>query len=539
MTAALRAQSHGLSALIVEKTFKIGGSTCYSGGGLWVPCHGLPGAPPDDLQDALVYMEALVGDVGSASTRERKLAFLENGPKMLGFLQESGLEFVPSGTYPDYYPNVKGGKAGGRCIEPNIFDMNTVPKYWREKMNINPQSPVPAILTYEAAKIYRMATSLQGIGIVFRAMVWNKVVDALTRRRRVTMGISLVAQLLNQCIQRDISIWTNSPMRSLISDSNGAITGAIVSRKGENVSITAKKGVLLAAGGFARNLEMRKKYQEHPITTEWSVTPPEDKGDAITAAMDIGAETALMDDSWWGPTMVNPRTKVASWCQFERAFPHSIVVDSAGNRFTNEAQSYTTFGQDMYARNRTTPAIPAFLIMDAQFRKRYIMAGAPAGSKPPKKQVNDGVVVTAPSLAELASKVGIDSDGLAKTVSRVNGFVETGVDEDFNRGGSVYDQFFGDPAAAYKRNPNLGTIAKGPFYAIKLFPGDLGTKGGVLTDVHARALRPDGSVIENLYAVGNTSASVMGRTYAGAGSTLGPALTFAYVAMNHIAATRA
>lgn len=231
--------------------------------------------------------------------------------------------------------------------------------------------------------------------------------------------------------------------------------------------------------------------------------------------------------------MIDPSNGRPMWCQFERGLPHSIVVDKAGNRFTNESQSYTTFCHDQYKRNRTTSAIPAFLIIDQRHRSQYLLSALPPGALP-KKVLDSGYIVKANTLGELGQKLGIDVEGLEKTVKRFNGFVAKGVDDDYNRGGNAYDAFFGDPAPKYSKNPAIGTIEKPPFYAVKLFPGDLGTKGGVLTDEFARALKPDGSVIPGLYAFGNTSASVMGREYCGAGSTLGPALTFAYIAANHI-----
>lgn len=233
----------------------------------------------------------------------------------------------------------------------------------------------------------------------------------------------------------------------------------------------------------------------------------------------------------WGPVIVDKTTKKVNWCQFERAQPHSIVVDKAGNRFTDEAQAYTTFVHDQYERQKTTPAVPAYLIIDSRHRKRYPLAGLMPGSTP-QKALDAGLLTKANTLKELADKLGVDPEGLSRTITRFNAMVLRGVDEDYGRGGSAYDHFSGDPK--YKPNPNMGTIEKAPFYAAEIWPGDLGTKGGVLTDEFARALRDDGSVIEGLYAAGNCSASVMGREYCGSGSTLGPALTFAYVAVNHM-----
>lgn len=536
LVAALRAKSLNFNPLIIEKSSLIGGSTCYSGGGLWVPGNGLHPGVQDSVDEALLYMETLINPnyTGPASTRGRKLAFLENAPKMMKFLAGEGFNWVPSRGYPDYYPNLPGGKAGGRSIEGRMFDVNKLGK-WKNKLNYNPQMPKVSVpmYTFEAAKVFRAGSSWDGLLQVLEVFGWRKIPQVVMGRRPITMGATLVGQLLYLNLQRQVPIWTEASLKEIVLR-DGKVTGAVIVKDGKDVVIEAPKGVLLGAGGFARNKAMREKYQEHPITNEWTSTPPHDLGEAITAAMKIGAATDLLDDSWWGPTIMNQSNGFVMWTQYERAFPHSIVVDKAGNRFTNEAQSYTTFCHDQYKRNRTTSAIPAFMIMDQQHRKRYLLAGMMPG-KVPQKVLDSGLVVKADTLEALAKKLGIDAEGLKKTVQRFNGMVAKGVDEDYKRGANAYDVFFGDPGSKYKKNPCLGTIEKPPFYACKIVPGDLGTKGGVVTDEQARVLKGDGNVIPNLYAFGNTSASVMGREYCGAGSTLGPALTFAYVAVNSIA----
>jgi succinate dehydrogenase/fumarate reductase flavoprotein subunit len=265
------------------------------------------------------------------------------------------------------------------------------------------------------------------------------------------------------------------------------------------------------------------------------LTPPGDQGDAVSAAMEIGARMELLDDAWWFPSTINPTTGKVLGCMVDRALPHSIVVDKAGKRFADEAESYTSFCQAQYKRNKITPAIPGWLIADSQHRKRYMLAEVMPG-KVPQEALDSGLIVKADTLPELAEKLKIDPQGLKETVERFNTMALKGVDEDYGRGSNAYDNFFGDPKQ--KPNVNLGTIEKAPFFAINIYPGDLGTKGGVLTDQFARAIGKDGSVIPNLYAMGNTSASVMGRCYPGAGSTLGPAMTFGYIAVNDIAERR-
>jgi 3-oxosteroid 1-dehydrogenase len=498
---------------------------------VWIPNNGLHPGVGDSIEEALKYMEAIIGDAGPASTPERKLSFLENGPKMVKYLASEGFKWVPSLGYPDYEPDLPGGKAGGRSIEGEVFNINSLGK-WKNRLNLNPDQPIIPMHTYEFMAVTLAATgSLNSITAVAKVLGWRAgLAGTLIGRKNSAMGVSLVGQLLGLCAQKNIKIWTDSPMKQMLTD-NGKVIGAVVEKNGQKQNVEAK-AVILAAGGFAHNGDMRKRYQEAPVSGDWSSTPPADQGDAVLAAMEIGAKMELLDDAWWFPSFIHPTTRQVLPCMQDRALPHSIVVDRAGKRFTDEAQSYTTFCQDQYKRNRTTPAIPAWLIIDSRHRKRYMLAGLMPG-KVSQKTLDTGLIVKADSLQELAETIKIDPHGLKETVERFNTMAVKGVDEDYHRGSNAYDNFFGDPKQ--KPNVNLGTIEKPPFYATNVYPGDLGTKGGVLTDQFARAIGQDGSAIPNLYAVGNTSASVMGRCYPGSGSTLGPALTFGYIAVNDIA----
>jgi succinate dehydrogenase/fumarate reductase flavoprotein subunit len=531
LAAALRCKHHGLEPLIIEKTSKIGGSSCYSGGGLWIPNNGMHPGVTDSIPEALRYMEAAIGDAGPASSKERRLAFLENGPKMVQFLANAGFKWHPSLGYPDYEPELPGGKGGGRSIEGEVFDINKLGE-WKDKLNLHPAMTTPVPLhTNEYTTIgLAPARYIPGIMLAAKVFGWRGFFKGkLLGRKNACMGTSLVGQLLHLCLGKKVNVWTNSPMKELFVK-DGKVVGALIEKDGQRQMVKAKS-VILAAGGFAHNSEMRKKYQEAPITGDWTSTPPGDTGDAVSAAMAIGARMELLDAAWWFPSIIHPRTGEVIACMQERALPHTIIVDSAGKRFANEAESYTSLGQAQYVRNRTTPAIPAFMILDSNHRSKYMVAGIRPG-KVPQQDLDSGLIVQANTLSELAKKLEIDPEGLTESVGRFNGMAKQGVDEDYGKGKSVYDQFFGDPRYP---NKNVGAIDKPPFYAVKLYPGDLGTKGGVLTDDYARAISNDGTIIPNLYAVGNTSASVMGRTYPGAGSTLGPALTFGYIAVNHIA----
>jgi succinate dehydrogenase/fumarate reductase flavoprotein subunit len=531
LTAALRAKSLGLSPLVVEKSSHIGGTTSYSGGGLWVPNSGLHPNNNDSFDDALKYMEAIIGDNdGPASTRERKVAFLEEGPKMVQFLAKEGFEWLPSTGYPDYFPLSPGGKVSGRSIEGNLFNLNRLGE-WKEKMRMGVRVPSLPLYTYEGAKLFQWKSSWIGLITAMKVVYWRKKRHMWMGKDPVTKGESLIGQLLRMNVEKDIPIWLDAPLTQLI-ERNGAVTGAIVEKDGKEVHVHPKRGIILAAGGFSRSNSMREEHHGRPFTAAWSLCAPTDTGEVINAAVSVGAATSLMDDAWWGPTVLDPTSGKVTWMQFERCLPHSMIVDKDGKRFTNEAQSYTALIKDQFRRSRTTCAIPAYFILDSRHRRRYVLAGLMPG-KVPQAALDSGMVVEANSLKELAQKLSINPAGLEATASRFNGMVATGVDEDFGRGGSPYDTWFGDPK--YKPNPTLGTIERAPFYGARIVPSDLGTKGGVLTDEYARALRDDGSVIRGLYAVGNTSATVMGRHYIGAGSTLGPALAFAFIAANHVA----
>lgn len=533
LTAALRAKSHNLNPLVIEKTSHVGGTTAYSGGGLWVPNSGLhPRTASDSFDEALKYMQATI-DVQptKSSSLARKKAFLENGPKMVKFLANEGFKWQPSLGYPDYYPFIEGGKVTGRSIEGKVFDLKKLGD-WQDKIRMTTRRPLIPSYTFEAGDLYRSRSGawkpfLTAANIVGLRMGLRKLMGQFP----VTLGMSLVGQLLHLCLKKKIPILLDSGLKELVVK-DGIVVGAVVTQDGKDVVVKAKRGVILAAGGFSRNRSMRQENQEAPAAASKTLTSPEDMGDAISAAVGVGAATELMDEAWWGATVVdkdgNPR-----WFHFERALPHSIIVDQQGNRFLNEAEPYTRLIHNLFAHHKKTgSAIPAFFISDSSHRGKYIFSGLMPG-KPPKSAIDSGLIVEAETLEDLADKLGIDRNRLQATTDRFNTMAKAGTDEDFQRGNSPYDQFLGDPSCT--PNPNMGTISKAPFYGAKLVPGDLGTKGGVLTDDHARALKDDGSIIEGLYAVGNSSAAVMGKEYVGAGSTLGPALAFAYVAADHVA----
>lgn len=532
LLAALRCHHHGLRPLIVEKSDKIGGAAAYSGGCVWVPNNHLQHeyAVQDSPDLALHYLDTLIGDVGPASSPQRRQAFVDNAPRMAKFLGDIGFKWQLGHTYPDYHPDVPGGLAAGRTLEGKVFDLKKLGKA-RKQVNRHPGPPNPPVYSFQAARLARCGSSLADFAFTVKILLrWLR--HALMGRDPVTLGMSLVGQmlLLNQAKKTDI--WLQAPLRTLLKNPDGSICGAVISKDGKDVHIRSKHGVLLAAGGFAKNKSMRHRFQPRPLDTEWSSVPSNDTGDAVQAGIQANAQTALMDEAWWGPTIMIPGygPYFTTW---DRALPHSICVDHSGQRFMNEAQSYVDAGRIQFQRNAVAKAIPAWLIIDATFQRRYSLAMLPPFVEP-KAAVKSGLFIKATTVDDLARQTGVDAAGLAQTLARFNALARAGKDDDFGRGASAFDRYFGDPAHA--PNPNLGAVETPPFYAVRLYPGDLGTKGGLLTDEFARVVDAQGRPIRGLYASGNTSASVMGRRYPGAGATLGPAMTFSYVGVDHMAA---
>lgn len=528
MTTALAVKESGKEPLVIESTELYGGSSAMSGGGLWIPNNPVmrEAGVDDSYEKARTYMDTVIGDVGPASSPERRDAFLRSGPEMVSFLRGLGMRFVYARGYSDYYPEKPGGTPIGRGIEGERWNVKKLGPWATKVRGLIPM----AAHTSEVAAINLSFRSLKGFLTAANVIGVQTILPLLIGQKKVGLGNSLMGQMLHLALQRDIPVWLSSPLVELITE-NGAVVGGVVDKEGKRMRMGARQGVMLAAGGFAQNDEMRQKYHPHPITTQWTSANPGDIGTALQAGVEVGAALALMDDAWWGPSVINPNG-AAGFLLAERSLPHGFIVDVGGERFMNESESYVDAGHDQYARNATVGAIPAYLIIDSRHRRWYPFGMALPGMTP-RKLIDSGFFTKADSLEELARKIGVDADGLHRTASRFAEFARRGVDEDFHRGDSAYDRVYSDPRV--KPNPNLGAVSRPPFYAVKIWPGDLGTKGGLLTDEHARVLREDGSVIEGLYAAGNTSASVMGHTYPGPGSTIGPAMTFGYIGGRHAA----
>src|SRR5579875_949705 len=535
LVGALLGRAKGLDVLVLEKTELVGGSTAMSGGGLWIPNNPLMRAKgvADSEQDALQYFEAVVGAVGRASSPERRTAFVTNGPRMVAFLQEQGIPFRYADGYPDNYPDALGGKARGRTIEAYPFDARELGP-WQEKLRPGMSSGLGLIgfgtelaaMTYYNRNIANLLVAAKVFG--------RTQVGKVRHQALVANGAALVGRLLHGALERGVQLWTEAPVQNLVIE-DGRVAGVTVRRSDREVRVAARRGVLLAAGGFSRNDSMRARYGAKRATSaRWSISNPGDTGEVLEMAMAAGAATDLLDEEFWIPTHCMPDGSLPRYpsrqtSAFNRARwrPGSIIVDSTGSRFANESMSFMELGQVMFDRG----AVPAWLIFDDAFRRRCLFGALPG--RLPERWITDGYVKRAPSLDALAADCGIDARGLEATVERFNGFARSGTDTDFHRGENAYDRYMGDPS--YRPNNCLAPIDRAPFYAVAVYPCDVGTCGGVLTDEHARVLTDAGKPIPGLYATGNVAASVMGRHYLGAGGSIGHTCTFGFIAMSHIA----
>ncbi|NWQ40293.1 FAD-dependent oxidoreductase [Bacillus sp. EB106-08-02-XG196] len=524
LVAAITAAYQGLNTVIVEKGSEWGGSSALSGGGLWIPNNHVSkkAGLQDSEEEALTYMQEVIEDTGPASTYERKVAYVKNGHRMVKFLEDLGMKWVPGSLYPDYYPEKPGGKIG-RSIEGEIFDARLLGDYEKTLRKGEIEAPLP-LYSGKVASLPKAFTNAKDFNTVV-GMFINGFKHKVKGHHAISIGSGLVGRLLKIALNHNVAIKLSTPLTDLVIENN-KIIGVEVENEGKPFFLKSK-AVVLAGGGFERNPYLRKKY--HNVGTDWTAASPDNTGDMLLIAQKHNIDTALLDDAWWGPTTLDASGS-RKFLVYERSMPHCIIVDQTGERYFNESQSYTDAGHAILERQeKNGKAIHSWLIMESRNRNKYLF-GDMLPRRTPKEAIQSGFLIKAESIRELAEKCQIDYEGLKATITRFNKFVEKGKDEDFGRGNSAYDNYYGDPT--YK-NPNLGAIEKAPFYACKIFPGDLGTKGGIVANEYGQALR-NNIPIEGLYATGNCSASVMGRVYPGPGSTLGPTTVFGYISANHI-----
>ncbi|GAT09315.1 3-ketosteroid-delta-1-dehydrogenase [Mycolicibacterium novocastrense] len=530
MTAALAAHERGLSVLIVEKSTYVGGSTARSGGALWLPAsaviNGAGGA--DTAERAKTYLDAVVG--GTADT-QRSDAFVANIGATVELLRRTTpMRLFWAKEYSDYHPEAPGGSAVGRTCECRPLDSAILGRY---RTRLRPgvmEAKVPIPTTGADYRWLNLMSRMPRKGLpVVAKRLGQGVGGLLLKRRYVAGGQALAAGLFAGVLRAGIPVWTDTALLRLLTDGD-RVSGVVLSHGGTDVTVSARRGVVLAAGGFDHQMDMRWKFQSEQLGEHASLGAETNTGDAIRIAQDIGAATDLMDQAWWFPAVAalpgaDPKVMLA-----ERSLPGSLIVDQSGNRFVNEATDYMSFGQRILERERAgNPVETMWIVFDQGYRNSYVFAAELFPRMAiPKRWYDAGIAHRAESIAALAPKMGLDQSALTSTVQRFNENAGAGVDPDYLRGASAYDRYYGDPTVT--PNPNLRPLNRGPFYAVKMVLSDLGTCGGLRVDDRARVLREDGGAIDGLYAIGNTAANAFGATYPGAGATIAQGLVYGYIA---------
>ena len=538
MVAALAALDSGIEPLIVEKQSLIGGSTGLSGGMVWLPNNPLMRADgiADSHEDGLAYLADVVGDIGAASSPARREMFLAAGYEMTTFLLRKGVRLVRCPGWSDYYPNHKGGNEAGRAVEAIPFDAAELGP-WSDKVQ-----PALAkrygfvVKTNELRSVQYFNRAPRAFAVAMRVFL-RTAAARIRRREMLTNGASLIGQMLKILIDLGDgtpALWTDTAMEDLIVE-DGRVVGARVSRDGTPLSIEARRGVLLAAGGFGHNADMRRRYSgDQPNEAKWSIANAGDTGEVLQTAMRLGAQTDLLDEAWWLPSVfIADGGAVAASLGSGRQRPGAVYVDGTGRRFCNESNSYVEVGKAMYANK----AVPCWMIFDDGYVGRYVSGANPLKKRRlPDELIEQGAIVRDDTIGGLARQIDVPADELEHTIGRFNEFAVKGLDPDFGRGQSAYNDCLGDPG--YRPNPAVGPLDRAPYYATRVYPADVGTCGGVVTNEHAQVLDEQDRVIDGLYATGNITAAVMGRTYLGAGGSIASTMVFGYVAARHATGRR-
>jgi 3-oxosteroid 1-dehydrogenase len=532
MCAALVLRAAGKNVLILEKTDLLGGTTAMSGGVMWIPdnCFMKAAGIKDSREDALNYLDASIGAHTNApgSTPERRGTYVEQATRMIDFLVAQGIQLRRIPSWPDYHA-APGESVPGRTVVSQLFDINQLGE-WKSRLRPG-FLPLAANLD-EAMQLPYMKRSWAAKKALAKVL-WRTLSTRLTGKHLTTAGQALQGQMLNAALKKGVDIRINAGVKQLLVD-NGRVTGVVIEKDGADWRIGARSGVLLNAGGFSRNQRMLDQYIPG-TSAAWTLTAPGDTGEMIEEAMRIGAAVAQMDERVGNPMSFPPGAIPVKpvVVHGDLAKPHSIVVDQSGVRYMRESNSYVEVGKAMLAHNKQSPCIPSWLVVDSQYLDTYMLAGSMAGRKKPKAWHDGNFYHQGDTLEALAVACGMDPAKLKASVARFNSLVKAGRDTDFQRGDHDYDRWLGD--ALSPQSPTLGAIEQGPFAAIPVYPGDVSTYGGVVTDEYARVLRADGSVIAGLYATGTTTASVLARTSPGAGASIGPSFTWGFVAANHAA----
>lgn len=541
MTAALVGSLEGLDVLVCEKSDQVGGTGATSAGTLWIPGNSQSKAAgyDDSAEQADKYLSGLIGE---DTLRDLRSAFLASGPAAIDYLTaKTDVQFLPCGPHPDYRSNMAGAAIAGRAIVPVPFDGRLLGREFRRV-----RAPIPEFMVFggmmvgkpDLAPLIGRFKSVHNF--VYTATLFARyLLDRLRypRGTRLMMGNALVARLFYSLRKRNIPVLFDAAIVDLLGDKQH-VTGARVNVSGKDMSIKVRKGVVLATGGFGHNAEFRRRFMPQAVPMH-SLSCAGNRGDGLAIGTRIGAAigSANIDSGLWAPVSIVPRPDggegLFPHLVLDRAKPGLIAVNAAGRRFVNEAVSYHDFVLAMFESHRTVPSVPAYLICDAVFLERYGLGVIYPGHRRPHAFVENGYVMSGATLDELAGTIAVDAANLRATVQRHNEFARTGVDTDFGKGETDLNRFNGD--AQHRPNPCIGRLEAAPFYALPVWPADIAVSTGLATDANAQVRAADGSLIGGLYACGNDMASVMGGSYPGPGTTLGPAMVFAYRAARHAA----
>ena len=539
LSAAVFAAIDGAKVLVVERTELVGGTTAWSAGTTWVPGthHAAKVNASDTLADVTTYLNHAVGTQAPAALRD---AFLKNGPEAVAKIEAlTTVRFRPYAKHPDYISDLPGSTLNGRALEPEPFDGRLLGKLFPLLRPPIPEFTVLSGMMVDRTDInHLLAMTKSWVSLKHSlSIVWRHLLDRLSHARgtRLVMGNALVGHLMHALSQQGTAtLALKTSVTSIERDDKGRVVAVRLSSATGNARVLAKKGVVLASGGFNRDPVLRADKLPG-ISAGWCPAAPGHTGEALALARGLGAVEGqgAQSPAFWAPVSLRKRTdgSTAVFPHFvmDRAKPGMITVNQAGERFVNESTSYHLFALGMQAAQQ---AVPAYLIADAKALRQYGMGMVRPGGKGLSPFLADGYLTEANSLQELADKLCISADGLAQSVANNNAFARAGVDTQFKRGVTAYQQNIGD-AAAGGLNPNLGQISEGPYYAVKLYPGDIGAAQGLQTNEHAQVLNAQGQCIAGLYAVGNDMNSIMGGVYPAPGITIGPALVFASLAVKN------
>lgn len=539
MSAALFAAIEGKSVLLIERTEYIGGTTALSAATVWIPnsMHSEKVSNGDDFESVSRFLTGVVGNHSSAEMRE---AFLRSGPEAVATLEKhSDVHFRPYATHPDYEQQVEGATLRGRAMEPLPFDGR---RLGAELKRIRP--PIPEFTIFGGMMVDRTDIN-HLLGLTKSVASFAHATKILgrygfdrvkgSRGSRLVMGNALVGRLLKSLLDRNVDIAIETEVQSFVTDATG-VSGVVVAHAGITRKINATSAVVLAAGGYGRHKTRRAEMLPTPVS-DYSPAAPGHTGEMQDLALALGARfgDGNLDNAFWAPVSVRKRpdgsTAVFPHFVMDRSKPGTVCVDQRGARFVNESSSYHVFARAMFDANRTSPCIPCFIITDAVGLKKYGLGMVRMGTRNLAPYLADGYLTKAESVAELANKLKMDAGTLARSIANMGAYAVTGIDPDFGRGTTAYHRNNGDPA--HGPNPTLGPITTAPFYAVRLYPGDIGAATGLVIDPWARVTKADNQPIGRLYACGNEANSIMGGTYPGPGITIGPAITFAYRAIQH------